>query len=203
MSTDLSFLSLRYPVSVVKYIVASRACQPEAAAKAGVGPPMEMDQALAPRCRPAARSPLASGVARPSRKENWKKRRELSEPRRRRRKSDTASDRSRIGAFTTFGTAVAFRVDWDSRTIKSMAIMLAGEPSLECWVKSRDLIKPRIEYFPVGLECRDPMAPDTFEWITVARKGAGGIRTENSMALREAFAALAGQRRRMCGWDGT
>jgi hypothetical protein len=59
----------------------------------------------------------------------------------------------------------------DASTIKSLAIMLAGEPSLECWVKSRDLIKPRIEYFPIGLECRDPMASDTFEWITIARKG--------------------------------
>jgi len=59
----------------------------------------------------------------------------------------------------------------DASTIKSLAIMLVGEPSLECWVRSRDLGKPRIEYFPIGLECRDPMDPDTFEWITIARKG--------------------------------
>lgn len=58
----------------------------------------------------------------------------------------------------------------DASTIKSLAIMLAGEPSLECWVKSRNLIKPRIEYFPIGLESIDRTAPDSFEWITVARK---------------------------------
>lgn len=59
----------------------------------------------------------------------------------------------------------------DASTIKSLTITLVGEPSLVCWVKSRDLIKPRIEYFPIGLESVDPMAADAFEWISVARKG--------------------------------
>jgi hypothetical protein len=59
----------------------------------------------------------------------------------------------------------------DASTIKSLQVMLAGEPSLECWVNSKDLVKPRIEYFPIGLECRAPMATDEFEWITIVRKG--------------------------------
>ncbi|HWX13535.1 MAG TPA: hypothetical protein VNY06_01430, partial [Methylocella sp.] len=59
----------------------------------------------------------------------------------------------------------------DAKTIKSLQVMLAGEPSLECWANSKDLVKPRIDYFPIGLECRAPMATDKFEWVTIARKG--------------------------------
>jgi hypothetical protein len=81
----------------------------------------------------------------------------------------------------------------DASTIKSLAIMLAGEPSMGCCVKSRDLIEPRIEYFTIGLECRDPLASDTFEWITLAKGRLIGIRTKNSMALRKPFPVLADQ----------
>lgn len=58
----------------------------------------------------------------------------------------------------------------DDNTFKSMAFMLVGEPSLLCFTDSKDLITPRIEYFPICIRKADSNAYN-FEQITLARAG--------------------------------
>jgi hypothetical protein len=44
----------------------------------------------------------------------------------------------------------------DENTFLTDAIMFVGKPSLVCCVASKDLAKPRIEYFPIHLESKGP-----------------------------------------------
>src|SRR5262249_5318715 len=58
----------------------------------------------------------------------------------------------------------------DNNTFKSLSFMLVGEPSLLCFTDSKDLVTPRIEYFPICVERIDSKAYE-FAQITLARAG--------------------------------
>ncbi|MGH6795391.1 MAG: hypothetical protein ACREDM_06425 [Methylocella sp.] len=58
----------------------------------------------------------------------------------------------------------------DENTFKSLSFMLVGEPSLLCFTRSKDLVRPRIEYFPLSLKKVDSDAY-SFEQVTLARSG--------------------------------
>lgn len=58
----------------------------------------------------------------------------------------------------------------DENTFKSLSFMLVGEPSLLCFTDSKDLVTPRIEYFPICIQRLDSKTYN-FEQITLARAG--------------------------------
>jgi len=58
----------------------------------------------------------------------------------------------------------------NENTFKSMSFMLVGEPSLLCFADSKDLVTPRIEYFPICIQRVDTKTYN-FEQITLARAG--------------------------------
>jgi len=58
----------------------------------------------------------------------------------------------------------------DESTFKSLSFMLVGEPSLLCFADSKDLVTPRIEYFPICIQTAEARTYN-FEQITLARAG--------------------------------
>jgi hypothetical protein len=58
----------------------------------------------------------------------------------------------------------------DENTFKSLSFVLVGEPSLLCFADSKDLVTPRIEYFPICIQRADANTYD-FEQTILARAG--------------------------------
>src|SRR5215510_7369049 len=61
-------------------------------------------------------------------------------------------------------------VKLDNNTFKSLSFMLVVEPSLLCFTDSKNLVTPRIEYFPICVERIESKAYE-FAQITLARAG--------------------------------